>query len=116
MAPCVSMGQSLKARLEAAHSSSTAVPSTAGNVLAAELGLGAQRRPAVVAELLVGVLESLGHGHAVGRPMRAFAIATLAERLEHHLRKPGRFAEHGVGGLAAVFGKFRAGPQLLRAQ
>jgi hypothetical protein len=48
--------------------------------------------------------------------MRALAIAALAERLEHHLRKAGRFAEHGVGGLTAVFRKFRAGPQLLRAQ
>jgi hypothetical protein len=38
----------------------------AGNVLTAELGLGTQRRPAVVAELLVGLFEPLRHGHAVG--------------------------------------------------
>ena len=85
------------------------------HVLAAELGLGAQRRPAVFAELLVGVLVAFGHGHAVRRPVRAFAIAALAERLEHDFGEPRRFAEHGVGGFARVVGELRAGAQGSRA-
>jgi hypothetical protein len=81
-----------------------------GQALAAVLGVAAQRRPAALDVLGVGLLEALGRGHLVGGLVEraALGVAADVEREDHLGGELAALFEHRVDGVGIDVGVLRA--------
>ena len=67
--------------------------------LAAVLGIAGHRRPAALAELVVGFLEALGRAHDAVLVGAALLVAGAIEREQHVLAELGRLLEDRLDGV-----------------